>query len=437
MRVMTRVLRWLGAALGLLIVALLAALGLLQTQAGQAWLARTIAQTVSSPDFAVTVEGLSGFVPFRLRADQIDIGDRDGVYLTMHDFELDISAAALLAGRLHIRRLSFAAIEMARSSTAPSTTPLTEYLRVPHLPVGVIVDRFSVDRLVLAPPVLGDSLVARVEGSARLVGETAEVALDIHRTDDSAGNIVLAMELAGATPVLKLQLAASEPTGVLFDRVLGRTDRAPLALSLNGTGPLADWQGRVVASAGTLAHLDADVTLAVAAQTVLGLSATAAVVPLLPTEFAPLIGDRVVVSLRATLGERIVVDPLSIEIAAGKLTGDGAFGGPENAVAAHLRADVPELAPLQGLVGNQFNGSASLTAVVTGTQSRPMVELGLSGSRIHIGSAGVDRIEAEVSATPTGVLDDPNPRIEFAARGRLDGIVTPEGVAVPPELKRP
>src|SRR5437667_8737524 len=146
---------------------------------------------------------------------------------------------------------------MARSSTAPSTTPFTEYLKVPRLPAGIVLDRLSVGRLALAPPVVGDSLVATVEGSARLAGETAEVALDIHRTDDSAGNIVLAMELAGEPPVLKLQLAASEPTGVLLDGVLGRTDRAPLALSIDGTGPLADWHGRVVASDGTPAHVQA------------------------------------------------------------------------------------------------------------------------------------------------------------------------------------
>jgi hypothetical protein len=39
-----------GVPLGLLIGILLAAFGLLQTRAGQTWLARTIAQTASSPE---------------------------------------------------------------------------------------------------------------------------------------------------------------------------------------------------------------------------------------------------------------------------------------------------------------------------------------------------------------------------------------------------
>ena len=226
-----RALRWFGAALGLLIAILLAVFGLLQTQAGRTWLARTVAQAISDPDFTVAIEGLSGIVPFRLKVERIEIGDRDGVYLTLRDVGLDVSAAALLSRRLHIRSLSVDEIDMARLSTAPSTTPITEYLKVPHLPVEVVLDRLSIGRLALAPPVLGESVVATVEGNAQLAGETAHVALDLHRTDGAAGNIVLALELAGSTPVLSLRLDAAEPTGVLLDRS-ARTHRPPAARSV-------------------------------------------------------------------------------------------------------------------------------------------------------------------------------------------------------------
>jgi translocation and assembly module TamB len=211
MRALGRILRWLGAALGVVIVLLAAAFGLLQTRTGQDWLARTVERTISAPDFTVAIGRLSGTVPFQLRVDRIEIGDRDGTYLTVHDFRLDTSAAALLARRLHIRSLSFAEIDMARQSTAPSTTPLTEYLKVPHVPIGVVLDRLSIERLALAPPILGESLVATVQGSAELADGRAHIALDLHRMDDVAGNIVLAMDLAGTTPVLKL-LAISAST---------------------------------------------------------------------------------------------------------------------------------------------------------------------------------------------------------------------------------
>src|SRR5262249_9646066 len=203
MHAIFRILRWLGAVFGLVIALILAAFGLLQTGAGQVWLARTIPKLLSSPDFTISVEGLRGFVPFHLEVDRVEIADRDGTYLTLRDFALDVSAAELLAGRLHIRSLSFAEIDMARSSTAPSTTPFTEYFKVPHLPIGVVIDRLSIGRVALGPAILGQDLVATLEGRIRLAEEMAHVELDLHRTDGFAGNIVLEMELAGVPAILK------------------------------------------------------------------------------------------------------------------------------------------------------------------------------------------------------------------------------------------
>jgi translocation and assembly module TamB len=436
MHAAVKTVRWFGAALGLLVGAPIVIFGLLQTPSGQAWLARIVAQAVSSPDFVVTIEGLGGIVPFRMTAERVEIADRDGIYLTARDFSLDISPAALLKGRLRIRWLSFAGIGMARLSTAPSTTPWAEYLKVPHVPIGVVVDRLSIDRLALAAPVLGENLVATVEASARLEGETARAALKLHRTDGTAGNIDLAMELAGATPTLQLQLEASEPTGVLLDRLLGRSDRPPLALSLNGAGPLVDWHGQLGASAGSLAHVNADLTLAIATEKTLVVSGSAAVAPLLPSTLAPLAGDRLAISMRARFNDEIVIDALSINAALGKVTGNGSFGGPNDAIAAHLRAEVPELSPLAGLLASPIGGSAKLTTEVSGTESRPQLELNLSGAGVRLGSSGAEHVEADVSVAATEALANPEARIKVAAQGRIGGLATPEGVAVPTELGR-
>ena len=139
-----KVFRWLGIALAAVLLLLVAVFGLLQTQLGKGWLEREIARAASSPDFTVAISGPRGFVPFRMTIDRIEIGDRDGTYLTLHDASLDISGAGLLAREAHIRSLTIAEIDMARSSTAPSTTPFTDYLKVPHVPVSVVLDRLSI-----------------------------------------------------------------------------------------------------------------------------------------------------------------------------------------------------------------------------------------------------------------------------------------------------
>ncbi len=436
MHIAGRFLRGLGFVLGVLALSFVAVFGVLQTQPGKVWLGREIGQALGDPDFTVAIDGLKGFVPFHMTVDRIDIGDRDGTYLTLRDAGLDISPSALLAGKAHIRSLTIAEVDMARSSTAPSTTPFIDYLKVPRLPVPVDLDRLSIGKLMLAPPVLGESVAATAEGSAELADGKAHIALDLHRIDDSAGNILLAMEIAGDGPVLSLKLDAAESTGLLLDRLLARTDHLPLTLSVNGTGPLADWHGRMNASAGMSAHFAADLTLAAADETILGISATAGFASLLPTEIAPLVGDQVALSMRTKFGNRIVVDPMSVEIAAGTLTGNFAIGGPEKAVSADLRANLPELSMVSSLLGQSLGGSAIVTAAMTGTESRPSLELNLSSDETRLASAGAEHVEANIRASPMGGLDNPETRVDLTATGRILGLVAPEGVAVPPELGR-
>ena len=436
MQSMKKILRGLGVVLGALALCVVAVFSGLQTQFGKAWLAREIGQMLGDPDFTVGVEGLQGFVPFHMTVERIEIGDRDGTYLRLLGAGLDLAASALLTGKIHIRSLKLAEADMARLTTAPSTTPFIHYLKVPHVPLPVILDRLAIGRLALAPPVLGESIVATVEGNAELAGAEARANLDLHRIDSTAGKILLALELAGDTPVLSLRLDADEPAGVVLDRLLARTDHLPLALSVAGNGPLADWHGRMTASAGALGKVAADLTIAAADETVLGVSGTAGIAPLLPAEIAPLVGEQVVLSAHAAFGTRIVLDPLSIEIAAGRLTGRVAYGGPEHAVAAELRAVLPELSAASALVGQPLGGSAALSASVTGTESQPSIELNVSGNSPRIGSSGAEHIEATLWAKPMGVLDNPETRIDLAGTGRMLGLVVPEGVALPPELVR-
>ena len=235
---MRAVARWLAIALAVPILLALAGFGLLQTRAAQAWLAAVIARSASKPDFVVSIAGLRGFLPFHVKIDRIAIADAGGVYLSLRGIGLDLAPGDLFAGELDIRRLAIAEIAMARPSTAASA-PLSEYLRVPHLPLALVLDRLAIARLALAPPVLGESVIATIAGSGEIRRGAARATLDLHRTDGVPGKLALRMSLAGTHPLLSLRLHASEPTGILLDRWLGRTDRRPLTLSLNGRGPLA------------------------------------------------------------------------------------------------------------------------------------------------------------------------------------------------------
>ena len=136
--------RWLAIAIVVPVVLVLAAFGLLQTRTAQDWLAAAAARAVSGPGFSLTIEGLRGTVPLRMTATRIEVGDSKGIRLSLRNVALDLAPAELLGGKVRIRSLDIADVDMQRSSSPGSSKPLSESLRVPHLPVAVVLDRLAI-----------------------------------------------------------------------------------------------------------------------------------------------------------------------------------------------------------------------------------------------------------------------------------------------------
>ena len=127
---------------------------------------------------------------------------------------------------------------------------------------------------------------------------------------------------------------------------------------------------------------------------------------------------------------------MAIGIAAGALAGDSSFDRSDGAIAAHLRADVPNLALLSGVVRTPLHGSATLDVGITGRQNRPVAKADLSGTGIGVSGSAAERVEVHVSATPTGPLDNAATRIAVAANGRIEGLALPERAALMTGLGR-
>ena len=436
-----RWLRRLTTALLVLIVILVGAFGVLQTSFGRQWLSGVIANVASGPGFSLTITGLAGTIPFAMRAERIEIADDRGAWLVLRHADVDLSAAGLLLGHVNIRHLTLSAIEVERLPEADPNAPATPIFdrpRVPSLPVGVAVGHLAVERLALGPAVLGEKVDATLTGAAVLSGASAHLDLDLRRTDGPPGSIGLRAGLSGAPPVLSVRLTADEPSGLLLARLLHRDDRPPLAISFTGEGPLAQWHGRLEATAGSLARLEFDVALAGGRNAVVTIAGSAAAAGLLPEGVAPAVGNRVPLRLRATFAASgaITLDELSVELAAGTLTGKAAFGGPGRELGAELRADLPDLAPLAGLLGLPVEGSARLSATLSGSEARPALVIDASGDALRLGASGAKRVEAHLTAKVSGNLDDPKSPIEMAAQGRVEGVIIPDALAVPADLGR-
>ncbi|HEX5454479.1 MAG TPA: translocation/assembly module TamB domain-containing protein [Stellaceae bacterium] len=435
---MRRFARWVAAAVVLLVVAVAGGYGWLQTQSGLAWLGRTAAHALSSPGAVLNIEEVAGSAPFHVRAGRVEISDKRGVWLALGDVRLDISAAALLAGKVRFTRLTAASAEMRRLPVSPAPAPAkpvpwSERLQPPRTSYPLAIDRLAVDRIVLDPAVLGERVTMRLAGAADLVDREVRASLDLHRTDGEKGSLSLALKMGGAPQRLTLRLEVSEPSGLLLARLLHRTDRPPLALSLAGDGPVADWHGKLRASAGDLANMEADLGLKASRGVALQLSGTAAVARLLPPDLAPLIGNEVRVSARGGIKDdgSLSLAALSLAAAAGTLTGDAELGRPDHRIAGHLHLDLPHLAAAAAPIGAPVGGSARIDATLGGTEAHPTLALDAKGESVAVGTTRAAHASAQLSVTPSDSSAAAGLRI--TARGDIQGLSTE---ALPPALTR-
>jgi translocation and assembly module TamB len=423
---MRRVVRCAAAVVLLLVLLAGAGFALLQTPPGLAWFGRTAAHVLSSPGTVFRIDGVAGTAPFNLHARDVEISDGRGVWLAFRDVRLNVSPGAMLAGHMRFTRLTAASAEVRRLPVSPATAPVpwAERLRPPHISFPLAIDRFAVDRIVLDLPVLGEKVTAELAGTADLVDQSVRASLDLHRTDGAKGSLSLTLTMGGIPQRLNLRLQVSEPSGLLLARLLHRDDRPPLALSLTGDGPVADWHGKLRASAGDVGQIDADLGLKAGRGVVLNLSGTAAVARLVPPDLAPLIGDKVQVSARGGVGEdgTLSLAALSVAAAAGTLTGDAELGRPDQRLTAHLHLDLPHLAAASAPVGVPVGGAARIVATLGGTETRPMLTLDADGEAVAVGTSRVAHASAHLRVAPN---DDPaSAGLKIEARGDVRGLST-------------
>src|SRR5260221_728135 len=190
---------------------------------------------------------------------------------------------------------------------------------------------------------------------------------------------------------------ALAPRGLLLDRALGRADHLPLAVSLKGAGPLADWRGSFFAAAGDLARLDAALVIAGTNEHHFGMQGTLAALPLLPPALTPVLGEKVKfeAQLHDTGEGSVVIERLTLDAAAGRFTASGHYDDSQKKFAADATLAAVDLAPLSGLAGLTLAGAGQVQLTASGTTERPQADLIVEGTALHAGDDRGDRVRGQ------------------------------------------
>lgn len=405
--------------LGLILLPVLVIGALLTTESGTRWAINTAAKAVPE----VSVGRVEGTALDRLTLRGLAVADDQGVWLEAESLTLDWRPSALFGGTLAVEALTGRGVVVARPPVAaPAGEAPAEETGGgldPWLLTHLSLRALDIDRLTLGGPLLGMETDLTLSAEGAVTGESGAAVggrFAVRRIGAPGEAELRFAYRPGET--LRLDAAAHAPQGGTMAALLGLPDQPALRVSVNGEGPVENWEGRLLAEAEDVATVEADLSLSLGVdhpgQGQAGLSGVLSPGAKAPPALAALARPEVRFSARLRrTAEALRIEALDVSSGGWSLNGQGRLEADDTlagrATATVERTEAYPQTVVEALAGLPLGG-ATLSAEVSGTAAAPRVTATLDAR---------DTVVAALSAQAEARFDED---IAFDLRGRLDGI---------------
>ena len=440
---MRRVLRFGLYVIGALLILLIGAVAFLQTGPGKRLIAAQLTSQLSTEDAGFVISDIEGWIPIDMRVGGLALSDEDGVWLKVDGISLDWSPSALIGGRIQVDTIEAARIELVRLPPGEETAAVEsdEPFRLPELPTSLpplVVERLAVPEILLGPTVLGEPATFGLEGSIRANenGDSAQASLDLKRTDQPTAAASLEATADLDQSALDLAFDVSE-SGGLIGSLTGQPDLGDVTLSLQGQGPLDDWQGQLRADADGLGLVETELALALVDQPRLTLDGSVRPVPgFLPEEIAGLVGEKLSVDLDVvqTRAQALDLRNVGIEVDIATLNAEGTADFDSGDLALSARIDAPDLSPLGKPAGVSLAGGMQADLNASGTLDAPAGKLDLRLDDPAFDGKGAKIVRTTIGWASTAPLSSETPAFNITVGGDAEEISIPDVTLPDPNI---
>ncbi|MFO0156745.1 MAG: translocation/assembly module TamB domain-containing protein [Alphaproteobacteria bacterium] len=185
----------------------------------------------------LVIEGLAVTLPRELRAARITLADEGGVWLEVAAPRIGFDLHALWQREAHVQEVTAARISLSRLPASEAGEARDGLLlpSLPHLPIGIRIDRLAIAEIAVSEDVVGQDFRLSAEGKAALKAGRLSGDLAIMRLD-APGAARLALDLAPGADRLFARLNVAEPPGGVIAGVLG-APAEPAQVTLHLEGP--------------------------------------------------------------------------------------------------------------------------------------------------------------------------------------------------------
>ncbi|WP_170290291.1 translocation/assembly module TamB domain-containing protein [Rhodovulum strictum] len=389
-------------------------------------LERFLADRLSSAGREIDITGFRGALSSRATLETLTIADAEGVWLTIRGAELDWSRAALLRGRVAVRRLRAEEIELIRLPVGEDGPRVEDAeaqpFQLPELPVAIEIGEIATPRLDLGAAVLGQSAELAITAALWLTDGAGAVDLNATR-NDAEGRFAVVASFANDSRALALDIALSEGAGGLVAGLLGLPGSPPVALTLAGAGTLSDFGADLALATDGVQRVSGRFTLDEPADSPgtsrFALNIAGDVAPLVAEQVRPFFGDAARVQVAGTRRADGGTDLSRLDLETGALTLGGTLALAPSGLPERLALDGtltgPVALPLAG-PETRVDG-ARLTArfdAALGEEWQAEAVLdGLAREGLALGRAAIAGSGTIRPVSPTALTAD----LTFAATG--------------------
>ncbi|MES2988171.1 MAG: translocation/assembly module TamB domain-containing protein [Pseudomonadota bacterium] len=384
-----RILIWASAGLAALALLLLAAVLLINTQPGRNFLVSQLNKFTLASGLNFRVQRIEGSLYGAMVLRGVEVRDPQGVFATAQEMRVDWRPFSYLSNHVDVRSLTSPEIKLARlPALKPSTDP-----NAPLLPdLNIDVARLDIARIDIAPAVAGQRYVAKLSGSVHLAGGRAQIVADgaTVAVPGLAGGDTLALRLDAVPDKNRFDivLKVNGPANGLIAGLAGLD--VPLAVSVDGKGDWASWQGKAVGTLGgeTLADLTItakDGQFQMRGPTNPGLYMKG------PVE--RLASPRLDLELDAKWANRAADGVLKLRSSALSVEAKGIVDLGRNRF-GNLNVDALLLTP--GAIAPNLRGrSVRVALALDGAFNAPVVDYKITAASLAFGETGVEQLQAE------------------------------------------
>lgn len=390
--------------------------------------------TLSSENRQISVIGLEGALSSSATIEKISVSDEDGIWLTIDKAVLDWNRLALIKGMFSVNALTAESITVVRTPKpappdpnllAPEATPF----QLPELPVAVELGEIRIDKIDLGKDLLGTAASLSLKGSLSFAGGALDSDLLVARLDRPGDLLRLDAYFVNETSVISLDLKLKESSNGLVASLLDLPGRPTVRLSVQGAGPVDNFNANLELDSNGERRLSGQVVLAAVpakdAGTTSGISFSADlggdIDPLLPPIYRPFFGAGIRANLKGHNDPdgRITLDNLALRTQALQLTGALALAPGGILETANIKAAITPPDGQAAVLLPVAGGATTLVGVEITAQKTAASDWQVKAFLDRLNHPGLALKQAELIAA--GTLDQSE---RFAIRGDIKASLT-------------